>query len=57
MCAEPGIQGTADLYKILQARTIEQLQTFEQYATETCLHIPAGLMSAQVKMPHATGSL
>ena len=57
MCAEPGIQGTADLYKILQARTIEQLQTFEQYATETCLHIPAGLMSAQVNMPHATGSL
>lgn len=53
MCAESDIQGTADLYKILQARMTEQLQTFEKYATESCLHIPAGLMPAQVNMPHA----
>ena len=53
MCAVFDMQGTADLYKILQARMTEQLQTFEQYATETCLHIPAGLMPTQVNMPQA----
>ena len=57
MCAEFDLQGTADLYKILQARMTEQLQTFEQYATGICLHVPTGLMPAQVNMPHATNSL
>ena len=56
MCAVFHMQGTADLYKILQARMTEQLQTFEQYATETCLHIPAGLMPAQVITLRVTGS-
>ncbi|KAL3159146.1 hypothetical protein ABBQ32_011139 [Trebouxia sp. C0010 RCD-2024] len=38
---------------VLQARLTQQLQTFEHYATETCLHIPAGLMPAQVMLPEA----
>jgi hypothetical protein len=42
------VQGTAQLYQILQTKLKQQLQAFEQYAGETCLHIPAGLMQAEV---------
>ncbi len=42
------VQGTAQLYQILQTKLKQQLQAFEQYAGETCLHIPAGLMPSEV---------
>lgn len=42
------VQGTAQLYHVLQTKLKQQLQAFEQYTGETCLHIPAGLMPAEV---------
>ena len=42
------VQGTAQLHQSLLAKLELQLQNFEQYAWETCLHIPAGLMPAEV---------
>ncbi len=42
------VQGTAQLYQSLQTKLKQQLQAFEQYAAETCLHIPAGLMPSEV---------
>ncbi|DBA94361.1 hypothetical protein WJX77_003460 [Trebouxia sp. C0004] len=49
------LQGTAQLHQILQTKLKQQLQAFEQYAGETCLHIPAGLMSAEVTLPQTSG--
>ena len=37
--------GTAKLYTALHEELDQQLQKFEQYALETCLHVPAGLMA------------
>ena len=42
------VQGTVQLYQTLQTKLKQQLQAFEQYAAETCLHIPAGLMPSEV---------
>ena len=42
-------QGTAQLHQALHSKLSQHLQTFEQYAKETCLHIPAGLMAAEVR--------
>ncbi|DBA89736.1 hypothetical protein WJX79_000816 [Trebouxia sp. C0005] len=48
------LQGTAQLYHVLQTKLKQQLQAFEQYTGETCLHIPAGLMPAEVTLPQTS---
>ena len=38
---------TSQLYLALRAEVDAQLQKFEGYALETCLHVPAGLLLTQ----------
>ncbi|KAL4425160.1 hypothetical protein ABPG77_008265 [Micractinium sp. CCAP 211/92] len=40
------LHGTSQLYLALRGEVDAQLQKFETYALETCLHVPAGLLSA-----------
>jgi hypothetical protein len=40
--------GSGQLYLALRAEVDSQLQKFEAYALETCLHVPAGLLSQPV---------
>ena len=42
------LQGTGQIYQSLQIRLNLHLHNFRQYATETCLHVPIGLIAAQV---------
>lgn len=49
------LQGTVQLHQTLQTKLKQQLQAFEQYAAETCLHIPAGLMPSEVTLPQTSG--
>lgn len=40
------LHGTSQLYLALRGEVDAQLQKFEAYALETCLHVPAGLLVA-----------
>ena len=40
--------GSSQLYLALKQEVDAQLQKFEQYALETCLHVPAGLLAQPV---------
>ncbi len=42
--------GSSQLYLQLKQEVDAQLQKFEQYALETCLHVPAGLLLQPVSM-------
>ena len=42
--------GSGQLYLALRAEVDAQLQKFEAYALETCLHVPAGLLAASVRL-------
>lgn len=42
------LHGTSQLYLALRGEVDAQLQKFEAYALETCLHVPAGLLVATV---------
>lgn len=43
------LHGSSQLYLALRSEVDAQLQKFEAYALETCLHVPAGLLSAPVR--------
>lgn len=43
------LHGTGQLYLALKGELDAQLQKFEAYALETCLHVPAGLLAAPVR--------
>ncbi|KAL6782828.1 hypothetical protein ACKKBG_A08255 [Auxenochlorella protothecoides x Auxenochlorella symbiontica] len=46
------MQGTAQLYNLARGSLDRQLQRFEEFALETCLRVPAGLMaSVQIQAP------
>ena len=40
--------GSSQLYLALKQEVDAQLQKFEQYALETCLHVPVGLLAQPV---------
>lgn len=40
------MQGTAQLYNLARGSLDRQLQRFEEFALETCLRVPAGLMAS-----------
>lgn len=50
------LHGTSQLYLALRSEVDIQLQKFETYALETCLHVPAGLLvEAAVRWPSVEG--
>ncbi|PSC67215.1 hypothetical protein C2E20_9098 [Micractinium conductrix] len=51
--AAAALHGTSQLYLAIKEEVDTQLQKFEAYALETCLHVPAGLL---VEQPSSTGA-
>lgn len=42
------LQGTAQLYEMQKVQISTQMEKFERYALEVCLHVPAGLIVEEV---------